>query len=103
MRRIVRSRTYVRQLQEFLDFGANRFGPVLAHEKLAVLDTTLQNHLAHFPATGIPDKRLGLLSYAIGKTPFLVLYDFDDDELRLHFIVHQRSDRSYIDPKSVDW
>lgn len=102
MRRIVRSRTYVRQFQGLLDYGALAFGSRVANTKLARVDRVLE-HLAHFPATGTPDARLGLLAYPISQTPFVVIYDFDDDELHIHFIIHGRADRSVLDPKDVDW
>lgn len=102
MRRIVRSRTYVRQLQGLLDYGARAFGSEVVGTKLARVDRVLE-HIAHFPATGTPDPQLGLLVYPISKTPFVAIYDFDDDELRVHFIVHGRADRSRLDANDVVW
>jgi plasmid stabilization system protein ParE len=103
MRRIVRSRTYTRQLQDLIEFGADRFGVLVANDKLAELDRTVRQHLAFFPGTGKRDRRLGLRSHAVSRTPFVVLYDFDDEELRLHFVVHKRADRRRLDPGDVEW
>ena len=103
MRRIVRSRTSVDQLKALLDYGAQTFGFAVAQAKLARVDFILEHHLAYFPRTAKRDARLGLYAYAISHTPFVVLYDFDDVELRVHFVVHGRADRRRIDPKSVVW
>ncbi len=103
MRRIVRSRTSVEQLRELLDQGARLFGFAVAQAKLARLNHVLENHLAHFPRTAGRDHRLGLHVYAISQTPFVVLYDFDDDELRVYFVVHGRADRQLLDRSAVTW
>ena len=44
---------------------------------------------------------LGLTVYPISKTPFVVLYDYDDAELRVHFLLPVRADRR--DPASAEW
>jgi hypothetical protein len=103
MRYVRYSKTFTVQLHVLLAQGRRKFSARVVSEKRTLVYDTIDDHLAHFPATGIRDARLGLHLYTISKTPFLVLYDFDDDEVRLHFIVHQRSDRTHINPKSVDW
>jgi len=32
-----------------------------------------------------------------------VIYDFDDTELRVFFVVHGHTDRARIDPAGVEW
>jgi hypothetical protein len=32
-----------------------------------------------------------------------MLYDFDDTELRVHFIFHRHADLRDLDPGSVEW
>jgi plasmid stabilization system protein ParE len=91
------------QLQTLLDQGAAKFGFAVAADKLRRLDETINNHLAVFPATKRPDKRLKLHLYPVTKTPFVIAYDFDDDELRVHFVLHASADRRLIDPGDVDW
>jgi hypothetical protein len=103
MRRIRRSVTYVTQLQDLLDFSAATFGMTVASAKLARIDKLLKDNLAYFPATGLHDTQLKLFVYPISQTPFVVIYDFDDTELRLHMIVHGRADRSRINPDEVKW
>jgi hypothetical protein len=46
---------------------------------------------------------LDLFAYAVSGTPFALIYDFDEEELRVHFIVPARADRTRIDPMSVEW
>ena len=41
--------------------------------------------------------------YAVSKTPFVLVYDYDADELRVHFIFHGADDMSQLDPKTVEW
>jgi hypothetical protein len=72
-------------------------------DKQGRLYDTIDNHLVHFPRTAKFDSRLGLYVYSVSQTPFVVLYDFDDDEPRVHFVLHARADRRRIDPASVIW
>jgi plasmid stabilization system protein ParE len=102
MRRIHRSRTYVTQLQLFIEQGIATFGVTVANRTLDRIDRTLE-YLAHFPASKKPDPRLGLIVSRVTKTPFVVLYDFDDAELRVHFILPARADRRDLDPTSAEW
>jgi hypothetical protein len=46
MRWIVRSRTYIGQLQDLIEFGTERFGSAVVDAKLAELDRTLRLHLS---------------------------------------------------------
>jgi plasmid stabilization system protein ParE len=99
----IRSRTSILQLQALLDQGAAKFGVAVAADKLRRLEDTIHNHLAWFPATKRPDRRLKLHLYLVTKTPFVLVYDFDDDELRIHFILHASADRRLVDPNDIKW
>lgn len=102
MRRINRSRTYVTQLQVFLEQGIATFGRTAAHRTLSRIESTL-DHLAHFPASKTPDPKIGLTVRRVTKTPFVVLYDYNDVVLRVHFILPARADRRDLDPTLVEW
>lgn len=102
MRRVVRSRTYVAQLKTFIQQGTETFGVAVAERTLARIDYTIEQHLARYPKKPIDDQ-LGLYVYAVSRTPFVLIYDFDEEEIRIHFIVPARADRTRIDPISVDW
>jgi hypothetical protein len=39
----------------------------------------------------------------ISEAPFTIIYSFDDDELRLYFIVHASSDLNALNPADVEW
>jgi hypothetical protein len=58
--------------------------------------------LARFPKKP-RDPDIDLYTHAITGTPFVVIYDFDDTELRVFFIVHGHADRARIDPAGVEW
>lgn len=49
------------------------------------------------------DQFLDIWSYTVTGAPFVLLYDFDDTELRVHLIVHAAADRMLIDLLSVQW
>jgi mRNA-degrading endonuclease RelE of RelBE toxin-antitoxin system len=103
MRNVRYSKTFLDQLNELLRQGVAKFGKRVVMDKQALVYDAIDNHLAHFPRTAGLDRRLGLYVYAISQTPFVVLYDFDDDELRVYFIVHGRADRRLIDRTTVAW
>jgi plasmid stabilization system protein ParE len=103
MRRIVRSHTYTSQLQILLEQGAGKFGLAVANDKLRRVDDTIENHLAWFPGTTQPDRLLKIRLFHVTKTPFVLAYDFDNDELRIHFVLHAGADRRHVDPGDVEW
>jgi len=103
MRRVVRSRTYVSQLKDLLDQGIERFGIAVVEKKLALIDHTLEVFPAQHPKAKQPDRMLGLRVYPVSDTPFMVLYDFSEAELRAHFIFHKSACLEDLDPNSADW
>lgn len=102
MRRVVRSRTYVAQLKTFIEQGTEAFGATVAARTLARIDHTIEQHLARYPKKPI-DEQIGLYVYSVSHTPFALIYDFDDNELRVHLIVPGRSDFRELDPSTVQW
>ena len=44
-----------------------------------------------------------LYTYPVFHTTFVLIYDFDEHHLRIHFIVPARADRTRIDPLTVQW
>jgi len=102
MRRIRRSATYIRELQALLEQGLPKFGFDVVAAKQQRIDDFVA-FLARYPGAGIIDPDIGLRVSPISRTPFAVAYDFDDDELRLHFIFHQHADRTRLDFKAVEW
>ncbi|MFA5949389.1 MAG: hypothetical protein WC807_03815 [Hyphomicrobium sp.] len=102
MRRVVRSKTYVRQLKTLIEYGVKRFGLRVAESKLLILDDVIEHFLAAHPGAKQVDPELMLHVYPISRTPFVLIYDFDAVELRLHFIIQARADRSSLDPGDVE-
>lgn len=89
-------------LKTFIREGAETFGAAVAARTLSRIDHNIAQHLARYPVKRFDD-RLGLYVYPVPRTPFVLIYDFDDAELRVHFIVHGRADRTRIDPASAEW
>jgi hypothetical protein len=79
MRGVVRSRTYVAQLKTFIAQDTKTFGAAVAERTLARIDHVIEQHLAHYPKKPF-DHKLGLYVYAVSRTPFVLIYDFDDRE-----------------------
>lgn len=105
MRAVVRSKTYRTQLETLLEIGARKFGMQVVEEKLARLDSVIEAHLAAHPGVKRPHPRLNLVVYPISGTPFIVLYDFDDQHLRMHFVFSKGASTRLddLDPGSAEW
>ncbi len=103
MRRVVWSRTAVDGLQTLLEQGIPKFGATVVAEKRRLLDAFVFERLAEHPHRGRRLTGRAIYFEHVARTPFTVIYDYDDAELRILFIVHNRSDRSRLDPTDVDW
>jgi hypothetical protein len=103
MRLIRVSRTYLSMLTEQLAYGETQFGSRVVDDKRGRISHTIGRVLAHNPRIGLFDQTLDIHYYPVGRTPFVLLYDFDDVELRIHLIIHARADRSRVDLTQVEW
>jgi hypothetical protein len=103
MRTIRTSVTFTKQLHALLAHGLPRYGATVVRSKKARVFKTIRSFIAHYPHGKRAHPALGLVIYPVDKTPFVVLYDFDDTEIRIHFILHKRADTSALDPASVEW
>ena len=103
MRVVTLSRTALSQLNTLLVQGVDKFGPKLIANKRDRVYDTLINILAVHPEVKRPHPWLSLCVYPVSGTPFVVIYDFDDRELRVHFIFHRHADLRDLDPASADW
>ena len=102
MRRVRYSTTFIRQLDTLLAQGEPKFGERLIDEKRDLVFDTIDDFLARFPKKQL-DLDIGLYTHPITGTPFVVIYDFDDTELRVFFIVHSHTDRTGINADDVEW
>ena len=102
-RRIVLSRTARELFNVMLAQGAEKFGINVADAKRRSVIETLETYLAENPHHGLIDRRLQLRHFHVSKTPFVIVYEYDDLELRVMFILHQRADRSRLDRSDVEW
>ena len=103
MRSIRYSKTFTDEFETLLDQGEVKFGPAVADSKKQLVRSTITGHLATFPRTGHIEPEHGLYIYAVRRSPFVLLYDFDDAELRIHMVVHKGADRTTFDPSAVEW
>lgn len=103
MRTVRLSITFNDQLNELLDQGERRFGTAVAEQKKNLVYVTIERFLARHPNAKQRDPSHGLCAYPISKTPFVLIYDFDDDELRVLFIFHGHDDLQELNPSGVEW
>jgi plasmid stabilization system protein ParE len=97
------SMTFNDQLVEQIDYGEQRFGARVAEEKKERVLAVIENLLANNPAIKPPHPALGLVVYPISDTPFFILYDYDERELRVHFIFRAGASLDDLDPNSAEW
>jgi plasmid stabilization system protein ParE len=95
--------TFNDQLIDQIDFGERRFGRRVAEQKKEKVLATIEGLLARTPAVTRPHPTLGLVVYPVTDTPFMVLYDFTETELRVHFVLHKRASLEDLDPNSAEW
>ena len=100
MRQVRLSRTFLAQLDVLLEQGYPRFGERVVTEKRDIVFDTI--NLSRFPVKP-RDPLLGLHKHSVAKTPFVVIYDFDASELRVHFIFHKSAHPTALDPASAEW
>jgi plasmid stabilization system protein ParE len=102
MRRVRYSRSFFEEFATLLEQGVDRFGPTVVAAKRAALLDTINRVLARHPKRPV-DPDLGMCAYQVRKSPFVVLYDYDEDELRVHLVIHASSDRTQVDLSKVVW
>ena len=101
MRSIRLSKTFLSEAEVLLEQGIARFGPIVIEEKRDQIKNTI-DFLTRHPKRE-KDRYLDIWSYSVTGAPFVLLYDFDDGELRVHLIVHAAADRTLIDLSTVEW
>ena len=103
MRRVQIAASARLALRTMLEQGAEKFGVAVAMEKERAVHDALNGYIAEHPYRGVYDHHLKLYTCHVSKTPFVLVYEYDNEELRVLFIVHQRADRRRLDPASVEW
>lgn len=102
MRHVRLSKTFLDQFDALLEQGYPHFGERVVREKRDRVFSMIATDMAKDPRLE-PDPDLDLCVYPVSRTPFVLIYDYDDDELRIHFVLHKSGDRSDLDPKSAEW
>jgi plasmid stabilization system protein ParE len=103
MRTVRLSKTFERQLTDLLDYGELRFGRAVAQASKARVERAIRDFLTVFPKAKVADSDLGLTRYPVTRTPFVLLYDFDDAELRVHFVFQEHVSLTDLDPSAAEW
>jgi plasmid stabilization system protein ParE len=103
MRRILYALTFEAELGRLLEQGAPRFGRDVVVAKGRLVLETVATILRDHPRVGRLERRLNLYRYGVTDTPFVLLYDFSDVEIRIHKIVHARSNIPNTDLSTVKW
>ena len=103
MRRVVYSKNALQNLQRLIEQGVERFGETVARAKGRTLMTFVETRLASQPRLGQRVRELKLYKYEVRVAPLVVLYEFDDDELRVHDVVHARTDIPNTDLSEIAW
>jgi hypothetical protein len=101
MIRVRLSKNLLAQFDTLLEQGYPRFGECVVRDTQARVYQTIEQHLTRFPRRPRQPGH-GLCVYSVKTTPFVLLYDFDPDELRIHFIFHGVDDYSGADLNSVE-
>jgi plasmid stabilization system protein ParE len=103
MRSVRYSKTFNDQLADLIEYGERRYGQAIAEAKQELVFSTVESYLSHFPGAKRADESLGLTVHSVPKTPFMILFDYDDTELRVHFVFYKSADMTELDPGSVEW
>jgi mRNA-degrading endonuclease RelE of RelBE toxin-antitoxin system len=97
------SKTAIDQFNALLAQGRQRFSARIVAKSRDQVYRTIERHISLYPGGKSKDPNLGLHIYPISKTPFVVIYDFDEAELRVYFIVLAGFEASNLDAKSAEW
>ncbi len=104
-RKVRYSKTFVDRLLDYTDLGEIKYGERLAQEKKRLVFALLDDTIALTPAIKRRHSKLGLVVYSISGTPFIVIYDYDDEEIRvMSCFLRGAGDRiEDFDPADVEW
>ena len=104
-RKVAYSKTFIEQLLDVTERGEREYGERLAQEKKKRVFNVLDTTIATTPAIKPRHAKLGLVVYPVTKTPFLVIYDYDNLEVRVvACLLTGAGDRlEDFDPNAVEW
>jgi hypothetical protein len=102
MRNVRYSKTSIEHFNALLAVGAFQFGRGVAVEKQSRVYNAVDQHISLYPDKQ-KDTRLDLCVYAVHKTPFVLLYEFDDTEVRVFYILHSHMSRKGLRKDTVTW
>lgn len=103
MRPVRISNTARTAFQTMLEQGAEKFGIAVAMEKERLVYDAMHSYLAEYPHHGLTTPGTAFRHHLVDRTPFVVVYEYDDTELRVLFIKHRHADRRDLDLRDVEW
>jgi plasmid stabilization system protein ParE len=103
MRNVRISRTARDMFLNLLDQGLAKFGTDVTEQKRWLVLTCIGQFLTHFPHLGLRTPRKSFYHYPVSGTPFTVIYEYDEVELRVLFIVHNSTNRRRLKATDVEW
>jgi hypothetical protein len=103
MRTVRYARSAEAAFQILLAQGAAKFSVDVVDEKRLLLRTCVGNYLAEYPHHGLRTPGKTFRHYPVDNTPYTVVFDYDEVELRELFIVHQSADRRRPEVFDVQW
>ena len=103
-RKVRYSRTFTDRLLDYTDRGELQYGERFAKVKKQLVFALFDNTIALTPAIKRRHSKLGLV-VSISRAPFIVIYDYDDQEIRvMTCFLKGAGDRiADFDPADVEW
>ena len=95
MRTIRLSQTFNQELASLLEQGLPKFGPRIVAQTSNRVRHIIEHFLVHYPVR-TPDPVLGICAYPVTGVPFVILYDYDESELRIHLVIHASAGRKTV-------
>lgn len=104
-RRVRYSKTFRDQLSAFIEQGEQIYGVQLAEAKEQLVLDFIDKKIALTPAIKRRNAKLGLVVYPIAKSPFIVVYDYDDQEVRVYACLLRGAGvrLDAFDSEAIDW
>ena len=104
-RKVTYSTTFIDQLLAFTDSGEQEYGERVAQEKKNRVFDFFDITIAATPHIKRRHPKLGLVVYPVSKTPFIVIYDYDDHEVQVFACLKKGAGTRLtdFDIESVEW
>lgn len=103
MRSVRISTTARQQLHDLLEQGRVHYSPATLQAKYQLVRDVALDYLTVFPEAHRQEPERGLRLFAVPKTPFVIAYDFDAIEVRVHLVFHRKENRRTARHDTIEW